>query len=129
MDSIVRECDSRLGSSVIEPELSSRLKAALDSLTVVIKQELTTCYYNRKTKNRIEIKKQEIDHLVTKPRMNEKRVILSKVLSLHNCVYYLTEIVFREVQEIMRSVPIAITGSSQLYLKCKINEYLQSMSA
>ena len=94
-------------------------------MSLMVKQKLTSSYVNCKTNITIELKEQIHDYIVTKPTMNEKRLIFSRALSLHNCVYYLTEVVFREIMEAMRSESLAI--SSQLHLKCKINEYLQDV--
>ena len=116
-------------SLALDLKLNSKLNAALDSLTVMVKQELTSSYYNRKTKRPIDLKEQIHDYIVTKLTVNEKRVIFSRALSLHNCVYYLTEIVFREILEIAKSEPFTISKSSQLRLKCNINEFIHSNCA
>lgn len=118
-------------SLALDLKLNSKLNAALDSLNVMIKQELTSSYYNRKTKRPIDLKEQIHDYIVTKLTVNEKRVIFSRALSLHNCVYYLTEIVFREILEVARSEPFIMgeSSQSQLRLKCNINEYIHSNSA
>jgi len=88
-DFILRESIFR-HSLALDLKLNSKLNAALDSLNVMIKQELTSSY---------------------------------------NCVYYLTEIVFREILEVARSGPFIMSESSQLRLKCNINEYIHSNSA
>lgn len=106
--------------------MSSRLKVSFDSLTVMVKQEIISSYYNRKTKRKIEVKEQIHDFFVNKSGANEKRLVFSSLLSLHNCVYYLTEIVVREIFE---ASPSAISETLRLNLRCKINEYLLDASA
>jgi hypothetical protein len=125
-DFIKRECTKLYSNIAIEPEVSSRLKVSFDSLTVMVKQEIISSYYNRKTKRKIEVKEQIHDFFVNKSGANEKRLVFSSLLSLHNCVYYLTEIVVREIFE---ASPSAISETLRLNLRCKINEYLLDASA
>lgn len=124
-DFIKREC-TRHSNMSIEPEVSSRLKVSFDSLTVMVKQEIISSYYNRKTNRKIELKEQIHDFFVNKSGVNEKRLVFSSLLSLYNCVYYLTEIVGREIVE---ASPSAISETLRLNLRCKINEYLLNASA
>ena len=111
---------------LINPELRFKLKATFESLTVMLKEEIKSCYYYRADNKRIELEKQAHDFIVTTLASNEKRVIFNRVISLNNRLFYLTEILFKEILEVINLRSFEISEHNQWRLKFKINEYLLS---
>ena len=106
---------------LINPELRFKLKATFESLTVMLKEEIKSCYYYRADNKRIELEQQTHDFIITKPSSKEKRVICNT--SLEDRLFYLTEIVFDEK---VLNLDLNKHGkSNQWRLKCKISKYLE----
>ena len=103
---------------------SEQLKANFESLSVVQKEELKTQYFYRSTNKPIELEEQAHDFFVTEMTVNGKRLIFNRVLPLNNRLFYLTEILFKEILE---ALSLKISEPDQWRMKLKISEYLTSV--
>ena len=101
-----------------------QLKANLESLTIVQKEELKTRYFYRATNEPVELEEQAHDFIITKMAANGKRLIFNRVLSLNNRLLYLVEILFKEILE---ALSLEISEPDQWRMKLKISEYLMSV--
>ena len=108
-----------------------QLKANLESLTIVQKEELKTRYFYRATNEPVELE-QAHDFIVTPNRKrqrmgmtaNGKRLIFNRVLSLNSRLFYLIEILFKEILE---ALSLEISEPDQWRMKLKFSEYLTSV--
>ena len=110
---------------LIDLEIFSKLKVTFESLTIELKEEIKSSYYYRATNKRIELEQQTHDFIITKPSSKEKRVIFNTSISLEDRLFYLTEIVFDEIVEVLNLDLNKHDKSNQWRLKCKISKYLE----
>ena len=128
-DLVIRECSLLMDPAKLRLE---QLKANFESLTVVQKEELKTQYFYRATNEPIELEEQAHDFIVTpngkRQRMgmtaNGKQLIFNRVLSLNSRLFYLIEILFKEILE---ALSLEISEPDQWRMKLKISEYLMSV--
>ena len=120
-DLVIRECSLLMDPAKLRSEL---LKANFESLTVVQKEDLKTQYFYRATNKPIELEEQAHEFLVTEMTANGKRLIFNRALPLNNRLFYLTEIFFKEILEVLS---LKISEPDQWRMKLKISEYLTSV--